>query len=81
MGSLIISISTGAIIGWIGSLVMQTDTSAGILGDIGLGALTGGIVAFALTSGYLLDSFIAAAFAAILMLGVLALARRAAERR
>ena len=79
--SVIISLITGAVVGWIGSLVMETDTSAGILGDIGFGAFTGVIVAFVVTSGYLLDSFLAAAFAATLVLGILALARRSAERR
>ena len=81
MGSLIISFITGAVIGWIGSVVMQTDSSGGILGDIGLGAFTGVLVAFAVTSGYPLDSFLAAAFAATLVLSTVALARRAAERR
>jgi hypothetical protein len=50
------------------------------LGDIVLGAFTAGVTAFALTSGYLLDSFLAGALAAIVVLGLLAVARRAAER-
>ena len=78
MGSVLISVITGAIIGWIGSLVMRTDSQAGIVADIGVGAFSGLVAALALsTSGYLLDTFLAAALGAMLVVGAVALVRRA----
>ena len=79
MGSLLISVITGAIIGWVGSLVMRTDTSAGIIGDIGVGAFSGVVAALALTSGYLLDALLAAALGATFVTGAHALVRHSQD--
>ena len=77
MGSVLISIITGAIIGWIGSVVMRTDTQSGIVTDVGLGAFGGLVAALALsTSGYLLDDFLAAALGAMFLVGALVVVRR-----
>ena len=81
MESVLISIITGAIIGWIGSVVMRTDTQVGILGDIGVGTFSGLVAAVALANDYLLDTFLAAALGAMLVVGALALVRRSEARR
>ena len=81
MGSVLIAVITGAIIGWIGSVVMRTDSQAGILGDIGLGSFCGLVATVALSQGFLLDAFLTAALAAMLVSGTLAILRRSEERR
>jgi hypothetical protein len=60
---------------------MQTDSQAGILGDIGLGAFSGLIAALALGQDYTLDRFLAAGLGTTLIVGTLALARRFGSRR
>ena len=81
MGSVLIAIVTGAVIGWIGSVVMQTDTQAGIFGDIGVGAFSGLVAAMALAPDYLLDSFLSAALGAMLVVGALSVLRRSQDLR
>lgn len=80
MGSVLIAVITGAIIGWLGSVVMRTDSRAGILGDIGLGSFCG-LATVALSQDFLLDAFLTAALAAMLVIGTLAILRRSEERR
>ena len=81
MGSALIAILTGAIIGWVGSVAMETDSQAGILSEIGVAAFSGLIAALALGQDYTLDRFLAAALGAIIIIGTLALARRFDARR
>ena len=79
MGAVLIAIATGAIIGWIGALVMETDTEAGILGDIGVGTFSGLVAAMALADDYLLENFLAAALGAMLIVGALVFLRRSQD--
>lgn len=81
MTSVLIAILTGAIIGWIGSVAMRTDSQAGILTDIAAGTFSALVAAVALAQDYLLDSFLTAAVGAMLIVGALALLRRSEERR
>ena len=81
MESVLVSIITGAIIGWIGSVVMGTDTQIGILSDIAVGIFSGLVAAVALANDYLLDTFLTAALGAMMVVGALALVRRSEARR
>lgn len=65
----------GALIGWIGSLVMRTDTSAGILLDLAAGLL--GAIPFAalLGNGSTFDSLLAGGIGGMIALVVLNLVR------
>jgi uncharacterized membrane protein YeaQ/YmgE (transglycosylase-associated protein family) len=83
MTTALLSLLTGTVLGWIGSLVMRTDTQAGILTDIGIGAFSGLVAALALTSDYALDAFLAAALGAMVILSMVAFAsvQLAPERR
>lgn len=81
MESVLIAVVTGAIVGWIGSVVMGSDSQAGILGDIGVGTFSGVVAAVALAQDYVVDSFLSSALAALLVVGALALLRRSEEHR
>ena len=65
----------GALIGWIGSLAMRTDTSEGILIDIAAGALGAIPMAALLGNETTFDSVIAGALGAITALVLLKLVR------
>lgn len=79
MTTVLLPIITGTILGWIGSLVMRTDTQAGILTDIGVGAFSGLVAALALTSDYAFDAVLASALGAMVILSAVAFVRRSRE--
>lgn len=70
------AILVGALIGWIASLVLRTDTSEGILIDIAAGALGAIPLAALLGNNSTFDSLIAGGLGATLALVVLWLVRR-----
>jgi uncharacterized membrane protein YeaQ/YmgE (transglycosylase-associated protein family) len=76
MTTVLLSLLTGTILGWIGSVVMRTDTQAGILADIGTGAFSGLVAALALTSDYPFDAVLASTLGAIVILSAVAFVRR-----
>lgn len=65
----------GALIGWIGSLVMRTDTSEGILLDIAAGVLGAIPMAALLGNNSTFDSLIAGGLGAMIALALLKLVR------
>jgi uncharacterized membrane protein YeaQ/YmgE (transglycosylase-associated protein family) len=75
------SLLFGALMGWIGSLVMRTDSSEGILVDIAVGAV--GAVASALLFGNFstFDSVMAGYLGSLAGLALLHLIRRAQANR
>lgn len=58
----------GALIGWMGSLALRTDTSQGILADIAVGAAGGVFLPLLLGTSATFDRLIAAALGAIVTL-------------
>lgn len=66
----------GALIGWVASVVMRTDTSEGILMDIAAGVLGAIPMAALLGNEATFDSIIAGGFGAMIALAVLKLVRR-----
>ena len=75
MMTAVLALVTGALLGWIGSLWMRTDTNAGILTDIGIGAFSGLVAALALTTDYPFDACLAAALGAMAILSAVAFVR------
>ena len=69
------AVLVGALIGWIGSVAMRTDTSEGILLDIAAGALGAIPMAALLGNQATFDSIIAGALGAIIALVLLRLVR------
>ena len=69
------AVVVGALIGWIGSLAMRTDTSEGILMDISAGALGAIPMAALLGNEATFDSIIAGALGAMIALVLLKLVR------
>ena len=65
----------GALLGWIASLVMKTDTSEGILLDIAAGSLGALPSASLLGNDYTLDSVLAGGLGALGALAILQLVR------
>ena len=65
----------GALIGWIGSVVMRTDTSEGILLDITAGSLGAIPMAAMLGNNATFDSLIAGGLGAFIALALLKLVR------
>jgi len=65
----------GALIGWIASVFMRTDTSEGILMDIAAGALGAIPMAALLGNDATLDSILAGGLGAMIALAVLQLVR------
>ena len=65
----------GALIGWVGSVAMRTDTSEGILMDIAAGALGAIPMAALLGNDATLDSILAGGIGAMIALAVLKLVR------
>ena len=65
----------GALIGWIASVFMRTDTSEGILMDIAAGALGAIPMAALLGNDATLDSILAGGLGAMIALAVLHLVR------
>ena len=65
----------GALIGWIASVIMRTDTSEGILMDIGAGVLGAIPMAALLGNQATFDSIIAGGLGALIALGLLTLVR------
>lgn len=65
----------GALISWIGSLVMRTDTSEGILLDIAAGVLGAIPMAALLGNNSTFDSLIAGGLGAMIALALLKLVR------
>ena len=65
---LVFGFLAGALIGWIGSLVMRTDTSQGIWADIAAGAAGGVFLPLVLDTSSTFDRLIAAALGALLAL-------------
>ena len=65
----------GALIGWIASVFMRTDTSEGILMDIAAGALGAIPMAALLGNDANLDSILAGGLGAMMALAVLKLVR------
>jgi uncharacterized membrane protein YeaQ/YmgE (transglycosylase-associated protein family) len=75
--NLLVFIIFGAIVGWLTSLIMKTNTTQGLLGDIilgVLGALAGGLIMDLLNmpgiTGFNFYSFIVAVIGALLVVGV-----------
>ena len=65
----------GALIGWIASVVMRTDTSEGILMDIAAGALGAIPMAALLGNQATFDSIIAGGLGAMIALAILNMVR------
>jgi uncharacterized membrane protein YeaQ/YmgE (transglycosylase-associated protein family) len=65
----------GALIGWIASVIMRTDTSEGILMDIVAGVLGAIPMAALLGNQATFDSIIAGGLGALIALGLLTLVR------
>ena len=65
----------GALIGWIGSVVMRTDTSEGILLDIAAGMLGAIPMAALLGNNATFDTLIAGALGALIAVALLKLVR------
>ena len=70
------AVLVGALIGWIGSLAIRTDTSAGILMDISAGALGAIPMAALLGNQATFDSIVAGALGAMIALLLLKLVRK-----
>ena len=70
----------GALIGWIVSLVMRTDTSEGILLDIAAGVLGAIPMAALLGNNATFDSLIAGGLGALIALALLKLVRTRLRR-
>ncbi len=73
--------SVGAVIGWLGSLVMHTDTQRGILLDILAGAVGGicGVLLFgggSLNEGGLVERILSAILGSVILVSVVGFARR-----
>jgi uncharacterized membrane protein YeaQ/YmgE (transglycosylase-associated protein family) len=65
----------GALIGWLASLIMRTDTSEGILIDIAAGTLGAIPLAALLGNDAIFDSLIAGGLGGVLALALLKLVR------
>jgi uncharacterized membrane protein YeaQ/YmgE (transglycosylase-associated protein family) len=65
----------GALIGWLASLIMRTDTSEGILIDIAAGSLGAIPLAALLGNDAIFDSLIAGGLGGVLALALLKLVR------
>lgn len=72
---ILFAIIFGALIGWIASVILRTDTSEGILIDIASGALGATPMAALLGNDAIFDSIIAGGLGAMIALGVLKLVR------
>lgn len=72
-----LSLLVGALIGWLASLAMGTDTRTGILLDIAVGMLGAILGPLLFGSDYLFDILLAAALGGMLAVAVLRLVRRA----
>jgi uncharacterized membrane protein YeaQ/YmgE (transglycosylase-associated protein family) len=74
------SLLLGALIGWVGSLVMRTQSSEGILVDIVVGAIGAGALAVLLGNRSTFDSLLAGYLGAIGGLALVYGIRRAQSR-
>jgi uncharacterized membrane protein YeaQ/YmgE (transglycosylase-associated protein family) len=86
MISFILWLIVGAVVGWLASLVMRTDSQQGTLTDIivgALGALLAGLLFGASTineGNFSLTSFLISLVGAIVLLGIVNLFRRGTVR-
>ncbi len=81
---IILWIIFGALVGWVASLIMHTDSQQGTLLNIAVGvvgAMLGGWIMSTMgespVTGFNLYSFVVALFGAVVLIGVLKLVRRA----
>ena len=75
MLSIVWGVLFGALLGWIASLVMKTDTSEGILLDIAAGSLGALPLASLLGNDYTFDSVLAGGLGAVAALAILQVVR------
>lgn len=73
---IVLPLLLGLLIGWFASLVMRTDTQAGILLDLLVGAAGALALAQLLGEGSMFDNLVAAGLGALVALGLVSLVRR-----
>jgi uncharacterized membrane protein YeaQ/YmgE (transglycosylase-associated protein family) len=80
MVGILVGFIIGCVIGWIGSMVMRTDSQGGILADIAAGGGAGTIAAIALGDGYVADSLCAGSIGAAVVIAAIVLFSRWSPR-
>ena len=79
--AIVLSLLLGALLGWVNSVLVRSDTNERILIDILVGALGAVVAALALGNDSLFDSLVAAYLGAFVALGLLFVVRGALGSR